>query len=636
MTGNLGGPMMGGPSANQANASAGLPFAGVPSELRDAAERIAATEPEHPDPVVEHDPSAEPGPLGVRVLLAPERTRVVVALVLVAIETVAGLAGPLLTAVAIDQGVTQGDLGVVVAVAGIYVVTVVVQAVTATARLALTARIAERVLEQLRVRLFTHLQRLSVDFFTRERTGVVLSRMTSDVDALAALLTDGYLNLVVQGLTVVIVTAVLIGLSPLLAALLLLVVVPVLVGLTWWFRGASAVAYARVRDRIAEVLADLSEHLAGIRVVITSGRAEHNTGQHRRIADDYEQASVTGARINAVYGPAAETTGLLAQAMVVAVGGALVLDGRLSLGELTAFVLYLTTFFAPIQQLVTLYNVYQQGQAAITKLNGLLAERSQTPEAEGAVDLGDVEGDVELCGVTFAYADVDVLCDVDLHVEAGETLALVGRTGAGKSTIASLVARFADVDRGSVRIDGVDVRSVTLGSLRRQLGVVPQEPFLFHGSLRDNLAFARPDADDVEILAACDAVGLGDLVERHDAGLDAEVHERGVTLSAGERQLLALARALLARPRILILDEATSSLDLGSERRVERALDAVRMGRTTLLIAHRMATAMRADRIAVIDDGRIVELGTHHELMALGGHYAGAVDAWVAAGGASR
>ena len=330
-----------------------------------------------------------------------------------------------------------------------------------------------------------------------------------------------------------------------------------------------------------------------------------------------------------MFGPGSEAVGIAGQALVLGIGGKMVLDGTLTIGELTAFVLYLTAFFAPIQQLVQLYTTYQSGQAAVTKLRELLVTEPDVPEAPDAVDLPPIDGDVRLEGVTFGYDPArPVLVGVDLHVRPGETFALVGPTGAGKSTVAKLVTRFYDPQAGQVRIDGHDLRTVTFGSLRRQLGIVPQEPFLFHGTIRDNIAFAKPEATDEELRDACRAVGIDDLVARLPDGLDTPVHERGASLSAGERQLLALARAFLAAPRVLVLDEATSNLDLRSEAAVEKAFDTVLEGRTAIVIAHRLATAMRADRIAVIDEGGVVELGTHDELVALDGHYAALYRTW--------
>lgn len=621
-----------GPGAVAAAGQAGLPFAGIPSELRARAERILAREPDHPDPEVvfrQNPPEDERRPFTLRSFLWPHRAALAMAFALVVVETLTLQAGPLLTQIGIDRGISQGDLATLVSVAAAYLGTIAVNVVASGARLAWTGRLGERLLYELRLRVFSHLQRLSLDFFTGEKAGRLMTRMTSDIDALAVLFQDGLVNLAVQGLTLVVITTVLVAMSPTLALITILGVVPVMLALTWWFRGASDRGYAAVRDRIAEVLADLQESLSGIRIITAHNRRRHNVVHHDNVLGEHLDANLVTARVGAIYGPASEAVGVLGQALVLGVGGWMVLDGRLTLGELTAFVLYLTAFFAPIQQLVQLYNTYQQGQAAVAKLRDLLGTEPSVPERPDAVELPPVEGAIDLEHVTFGYEpDRPVLDDVSLHIAPGETFALVGPTGAGKSTIAKLVTRFYDPDRGVVRIDGHDLRDVTFASLRRQLGVVPQEPFLFHGTVRDNIAFARPDAPEAELERACWLTGLDELLARLPDGLDSPVHERGASLSSGERQLLALARAFVAQPRVLVLDEATSNLDLRSEATVERALDVLLEGRTAIVIAHRLATAMRADRIAVVDDGGIVELGTHDELVALGGRYAAMYEAW--------
>jgi ATP-binding cassette, subfamily B, bacterial len=453
--------------------------------------------------------------------------------------------------------------------------------------------------------------------------------MTSDIEALSQLFQDGLVNLAVQGLTMLVVTAILFSIEPRLAVITVFAVVPAMALLTWWFRAASDRGYHLVRERIADVLSHLSESLSGIRIITAFNRRRHDVMVHRTIVGTYRDANVVTSNVNAIYGPATDLVGAMGQVIVLAIGGHQVLEGQLTIGQLTAFVLYLTAFFAPIQQLVQLYGTYQSGQAAVTKLRELLATDPSVPEAADAVALPPIEGRIELRDIHFAYGADPVLHGVSLLVQPGETVALVGPTGSGKSTIAKLVVRFYDPSRGSVLIDGQDVRGVTFASLRAQLGVVPQEPFLFAGTIRDNVGFARPDANDDELRAACHAVGLDDLLERLPGGLDGIVHERGVSLSSGERQLLALARAFVAQPRVLVLDEATSNLDLESEAQVERALDAVLQGRTALIIAHRLATAMRADRIGVVEAGHLVELGTHDELVTLGGRYAAMHDAWM-------
>lgn len=631
-----GGPPAGsplaGPGAVQASAAAGLPFAGVPSELQPKVERLLEREPEHPDEQISFSQVTDEAgrPLTLRSFLGAHKLGLAIAFALVVVETVALQAGPLLTQIGIDRGISAGDRNVLVAVAVAYFGAVLVSIAASSARIAFAGRLGERLLFELRVRVFSHFQRLSLDFFTGEKAGRLMTRMTSDIDALTALFQDGLVTLAVQALTLVVISVILFLLSPLLAVITIVLVVPAMVGMTLWFRSASDRGYARVRDRIADVLADLQESLSGIRIIAAHNRRRHNVVQHDNVVGEHLDANLYTAKVGAIYGPGTEAVGVLGQALLLAIGGKLVLDGRLTLGELTAFVLYLTAFFAPIQQLVQLYNTYQQGQAAITKLRDLLATRPSVPEVPGAQMLPPVSGDIRLESVTFGYDPArPVLRDLSLHIRPGETFALVGPTGAGKSTVAKLISRFYDPQAGRVLLDGHDLRDVTFDSLRRQLGVVPQEPFLFHGTVRDNVAFARPEAGDDELAEACRLVGLDELLDRLPDGIDSPVHERGSSLSSGERQLLALARAFVSRPRVLVLDEATSNLDLRSEARIERALDVLLEGRTAIVIAHRLATAMRADRIAVVDEGGVLELGSHDELVARGGRYAAMYETWM-------
>ncbi len=626
-----------GPSATSSSAAAGLPFAGMPSELADKAEAILAAEPEHPEPEIEFSPADwDREPFTLRRFLWPNRRGLLAAFLLVVLETLALQAGPLLTQIGLDRAIVPGDLGLLVVVAVAYLGAIGVNVAASAVRISYTGRLGERLMERLRVRVFTHLQRQSLDFFTSEKVGVLLTRMTSDIDALAALFQDGLVNLAVQALTLIVITIVLTTLNPTLALITLLAVVPAMVALTAWFRSASEFGYTRVRERIAEVLSDLSESLAGMRVITATNRRHHNVINHANVVGRHRDANLYASTVGAVYGPTSEAVGVAGQAVLLLIGGRMVLEGTLTVGELFAFLLYLTAFFAPIQQLVQLYTAYQQGQAALTKLRDLLATEPTVAESPDARDLPPIEGRIAFEGVSFSYDGrldgvSEALRGVDLVIEPGETVAVVGPTGAGKSTAAKLVSRFYDPTAGRITIDGHDIAGVTLHSLRSQLGIVPQEPFLFNGTIGDNIGFARPDAGPDELRAACDEVGLGPLLDRLPAGLDTTVHERGASLSSGERQLLALARAFLARPRVLILDEATSNLDLASETLIERALDRVLEGRTAVIIAHRLATAMRADRIAVIEDGRLTELGTHDDLVALGGHYAAMHATWEAA-----
>ena len=378
------------------------------------------------------------------------------------------------------------------------------------------------------------------------------------------------------------------------------------------------------------MLADFQENLNGIRVVHAFFRQSRNIANHLNLAGSYAQANFYTARMGAIFDSGSTLIAVFGQALILLIGGKMVLNGSLTIGALTAFILYLTSFFAPIQQLVQLYNTYQQGQAAVTKLRDLLNLTPSVPESPQARDLPEIKGEIELDRVSFSYnTGKAVLEDISLTVHPGETIAFVGETGAGKSTLAKLIIRFYDPQSGTVRIDGHDLKEATFRSLRTQLGYVSQEPFLFAGTLRDNVGFAKPEASDEEILEACRAVGIDDLVRQMPEGIQTVIHERGSSLSSGERQLIALARAFLGKPRVVVMDEATSNLDLASESRIEHALDVLLQGRTAVIIAHRLNTAMRADRIAVFDQGRLVELGKHTELITQGGYYAKMYDKWI-------
>lgn len=614
----------GGPSSVQANAAAGLPYANVPGSLSERVDEVLAREPDHPEPTDRFDRSGyDREPFSLRSFLRPHRLGLAGALSLVLVETVAVQAAPFLTKVAIDDGIRGDDFGVVVGAFIALVVSILLTSGASAWRMLYTGRLGERIMYGLRMRVFAHLQRQSLGFYTNEKAGVLMTRMTSDVEALSVLFQEGIVNFAVQALTLVVIAGVLFVFNAKLALITLLIVVPPTLALSLWFRKVSDDGYTVVRNRIAEVLSDLSESLAGIRIITAYNRRRHNVINHTNVLGRHLDANLDTARANAVYAPGSEAIGVIGQALILLIGGHMVLDGKLTVGELAAFFLYLTAFFAPIQQLVQLYNTYQQGSAAVVKLRELLATEPEVGEREGAQPLPPIDGSITIHNVRFGYdPERPVLDGVSLHIDAGSSVAFVGPTGAGKSTIAKLVVRFYDPQAGRVLIDGHDLRAVTIESLRRQLGVVPQEPFLFHGTVRENLSFSRPDATDADIAEACRLVGLDDVIERLPQGIDTPVHERGSSLSAGERQLLALGRAFLAQPRVLVLDEATSNLDLASESKVERALDTLLEGRTAVIIAHRLVTAMRCDRIAVIRDGAIAELGSHNELIALGGLYA--------------
>jgi ATP-binding cassette subfamily B protein len=628
--------MMGGyrgGSSSAGNPGGGLPFAGVPSEMQAGVDLVLAEEPDHADPHVHFTYRETPGEnrnITLRGLILRHWHLALLALIFVAVVSVFNQAGPKLVSYAIDDGMIHPDMAVVALAAFLYLGAIAVSAVAQRAMVKVTGRLAAWVMNDLRISVFTHLQRLGLDFYTDEKAGVIMTRMTSDIENLQQLLQDGLAQFAVQGLTMVVIAAILFATNALLAAITVLLIVPLLTIGSLWFQSASSRGYNRVRDGIANVLGDLAESLHGVRVVVAHNRQVRNVVHHRNVVGAYRDANYYTAHINAVYGPGTQMLGYLAQAAILAIGGTMVLHGSLSIGSLTAFFLYVSRFMLPIQLLAQQYNTYQQGQSSMVKLRSLFAVEPSVPEDRDALDLPPIDGNIEFDNVTFGYDQATpVIHNVNLRVRAGETVAFVGPTGAGKSTIAKLVTRFYDPTSGRVLIDGRDLRHVTVGSLRRQLGVVPQEPFLFAGTVRDNIAFARPEATDEEVWEAVRAVGLIEVVERMANGIDTEVHERGQSLSSGERQLIALARAFMARPRVLVLDEATSNLDLLSETKIEAALDVLLQGRSAILIAHRLSTAMRADRIVVIVDGEVTETGNHDELVRLGGHYAEMYRTWI-------
>ena len=494
----------------------------------------------------------------------------------------------------------------------------------------LTGWVGERMLADLRTSLFEHLQKLSLGFYERNRAGVVISRLTNDVEALDQLVTDGVSTLVQSTLTLV-GTAIILFILDWRLALATLTVIPFMSVGTVLFRRYSTRAYRAVRERLALVTATLAEDIAGMRVVQAFTREQMNIRNFREVSERYRQSNQQTVVLSAWYFPYVDLLSTIALAIVLGYGGHLYFEGAVEIGTLFAFMLYVQNFFDPVQALSQLYGTFLSATAALDKINGLLDEEPEVVDAPAARDLGHLEGRVVFEGVRFTYGRGDeVLHGIDLDVPAGTTVALVGHTGAGKSTIAKLLARFYDPTHGRITLDGADLRHVTQASLRRQLGVVPQEGFLFAGTVRENIAFGRPDATELEIAAAATAVGAHEFIADLEDGYETELGERGSRLSLGQRQLVAFARALLADPRILVLDEATSSVDIGTERRIEVALRKLLAGRTAFIIAHRLSTIREADLIVVLEHGRVVEQGSHDELMARRGLYTSLYGDWAA------
>ncbi|WP_421120743.1 ABC transporter ATP-binding protein [Aquihabitans daechungensis] len=561
-------------------------------------------------------------------MLRPYKRDVVGAMALVTVSTLAVLAGPFLLKVGIDRGISAGDAAVLNLAVVAFVVVAVIAYVASRIQILMISRSGEGFLRDLRNRVFDHLLRLSMPFYDREKAGVVVSRMTSDVDSLQELIQQGLLQMLASMLLIV-GSVIVLGIVCWQLLLVCLIPVPFVILASIKFQRDSNEAYLTVRDRIGLTLSSLQEGISGVRVIQAYGREDVEIGRFQSRNNSLYRAHMKSVFVQAWYLPVIEGAAVGCTALVVALGGKMVVDGTATVGTVAFFVLTLSNLFEPLQQLSQLFNTVQSSGAALQKLFELLDTPVDLEERPGAVPLPDY-GELRVEGLSFAYGSgPPVLSDVDLVLPIGEKLALVGPTGAGKSTLAKLMARLYDPTAGRVTFAGIDLRDAQLLSLRTQITVVPQEGYLFHGSIRDNVRIGRPDATDRDVEDALESLGLLARFSSQANGLDTEVNERGSSLSAGERQLVSLARAALADPAVLVLDEATSSLDPGTEVLVERALERLVVGRTVIVIAHRLSTAERSDRVGVVADGRLAELGTHAELVGQGGRYAQLYDSWV-------
>lgn len=552
--------------------------------------------------------------------IVPYKKKIALAMLAMVLTAGTGLVGPHLTQIAIDSGMKKGDLRVLKIVALVYIFTFVLRWIFQYWQTIAISILGQRVVYDIRHKLFSHIQNLSLDFFDNREIGRIIARLTSDVGSVNALVTSGSLSLVTDSLKLVGIIIILVNKSLELSLLVFTLMVPLWI-VTAVFRKKNRLAYRDVRRKVATVTAHVAENVSGVKVVKSFSREAENLNRFKKVNRETRDAQMHASMLGAIFWPTMEVISWIGIGMIYWYGGLGVIRGELTLGLLLAFVGYMHQFFEPIRNMSGLYQTMQDAMAGAERIFEILDQEPTVKDKPDAIELPPIRGDVEFKNVCFAYDEIPILKNVSFKANAGETIAIVGPTGAGKTTIINLIGRQYDVTSGSITIDGYDIRDVTLKSLRSQMGIVLQDSFLFPGSIMENIRYGRLDATDAEVIEAAKIVGAHEFIIELPQGYNTDVHEGGSKLSSGQKQIISFARALLADPRILILDEATSSVDTQTEMIIQEGLRKLLKGRTSFVIAHRLSTITEADCILVVEDGQIVERGTHYDLLTLGGAY---------------
>jgi len=602
----------------------------IPKRIKGEVEELINKEPSFSNDVISFNQNSEnKDNKTLYSILSPHKKTYALVFFILIINSIASNSGPMIFAYAIDHGIIAKNQNILLWLGVAYMALTTIKILADRTNTAITGKLAQKLIYQVRIRTFSHLQRLSLEYHTKNKSGKILSKMTNDIESMTKLFQDDIVLLFLHIFSLIIITSALFYLNVQLALLIVFIVIPCMLFLTFWYASYSHHVFKKLRIRIAETVSDLKENIAGIRLILASNRQQKNIQKHQIVTENYRVAYNKSARMNSLYTTATEIIRALVQCIILVVGFFMIKAGNLTIGELIAFILFLTRFFEPIQSTVIAITNIQSGKSAINRIWGILSEKPSIRENTESQDMPPIIGEVKLENITIEYEkDHPVLSGINLHIKAGEKIALVGPTGSGKTSLTKLINRMYDPKEGKVMIDGTDIKDTNLNSLRSQIGIVPQESFLFHQSIRDNITFSVDDLNDEQIEEMCAITGLDKLIDKLPHGIDSSCRERGSVLSSGEKQIIALTRVMLSQPKILILDEATSNIDFEAESLIGKAIQKISTDLTTIIVAHRIETAKMADKIVVIDNQKIMEKGTHESLLEKGGEYAKLYAIW--------